>query len=86
MNNCKNGVFIPLSFSDSSGHVHQWHVPTGKSLNQSIEKRQTLAAAYSSDSSTYATSGSDCKLMIYDTLSGQNISTLEARYGAAGKG
>ena len=65
--------------SDSSGHVHQWHVSTGKSLNHSIEKRQTLAAAYSCDSSTYATSGSDCKLMVYDTPTGRNTATLEAR-------
>ena len=72
-------IHVVIITIDSSGHVHQWHISTGKSLTLATEKRQTLAAVYAPDASTFTTSGSDCKLLVYDSSTGKCQITLEAR-------
>lgn len=64
---------------DSSGHLQQWHVSSGKSLSIVKENRQTLVSCYSPDSSSFASSGSDHKIIIYDAATSTPNITLEAR-------
>ena len=59
--------------------AHQWYISTGKSLTLATEKRQTLAAIYASNASTFTTFGSDCQLLVYDSSTGKCQITLEAR-------
>lgn len=64
---------------DSTGYVDMVHVPSQKSLVTFCEPRNTLATGFASDASTFATAGSDYKLMVYDTKTGDRKITLEAR-------
>ena len=65
--------------TDSSGHVKQWHPATGKTLSLINEERQTLVGRYAPDVSTFSTSGSDHKILVYDASTCTLIKTLEQR-------
>ncbi|XP_039620790.1 uncharacterized WD repeat-containing protein alr3466-like [Polypterus senegalus] len=62
----------------ASGHVRLWHV-SGKQCLCSIEEgdRQTLSVALSPSGSRFVTSGSDCKLHVYDTETRQLVQTCQ---------
>ncbi|XP_071943918.1 WD repeat-containing protein 89 homolog [Antedon mediterranea] len=61
----------------ASGMVKLWHMSTGQCLHTSHEARQTLTAAYNQDATLYVTGGSDTKLNVYDTTTGQICKTCE---------
>ena len=57
----------------------QWHPATGKTLSIVKEARQTLVGRYAPDVSTFSTSGSDHKIMVYDASTSSLVKTLEQR-------
>ena len=71
---------ISFIFPDSSGTVCHWHISTGQCLSTISELRQTLAAVFAPDELSFATTGSDAKIYIYDQKTTKRIHTLESRY------
>jgi len=68
-----------LNATDSSGHVRHWHVSAGQCLSTIEENRQTLAAATAPDNLTFATAGSDSKVLVNDESTMNLVRTLESR-------
>ncbi|KAI6648001.1 Katanin p80 WD40 repeat-containing subunit B1-like [Oopsacas minuta] len=66
-----------LLSTSSNGDVIHWHVPSKSVLSCIREERQVLSCAYSSDGLSFATCGSDSKIIVYDEEKLCPISTLD---------
>ena len=76
------GVYDISSFHisiDSSGHVCHWHVSTKKCLTTVKEERHTLAVQFAPDYLTFATTGSNAKIIVYDEPTNAIKTVLEPR-------
>ena len=64
---------------DSSGQVCHWHVSTKQCLSTVKEERHTLAVRFAPDYLTFATTGSDAKIIVYDEPTNAIKTILEPR-------
>ena len=66
-----------LLSTSSNGDVTHWHVSSRSVLSCIKEDRQVLGCAYSPDCMSFATCGSDSRIIVYDEQKLTPISTLD---------
>ena len=71
------GISNILLSTSSNGDVTHWHVPSKSVLGCVNEGRQVLGCDYAMDGLTFATCGSDSRIIVYDEEKRTPVSTLD---------